>query len=71
MLMALIKPFTIISMVMEVNNNEFSGFEFSNEVTINRPIEHVFSFLSNFENMAKWNYWALSDMELQILYNPD
>ena len=29
---------------------------FENVVTISRPIEDVFGFLSNFENVPKWNY---------------
>jgi len=30
-----------------------------NEITINRPIEEVFSFLSDFENLPKWNYYVV------------
>jgi uncharacterized protein YndB with AHSA1/START domain len=29
---------------------------FENVVVIGRPIEDVFAFLSNFENVPKWNY---------------
>jgi uncharacterized protein YndB with AHSA1/START domain len=29
---------------------------FENVVTISRPIEDVFGFLSDFENVPKWNY---------------
>ena len=29
---------------------------FENTVTIGRPIEEVFAFLSDFENVPKWNY---------------
>jgi len=29
---------------------------FENTVTIRRPVEDVFAFLSNFENVPKWNY---------------
>jgi uncharacterized membrane protein len=29
---------------------------FKNKLEINRPIADVFSFISNFENMPKWNY---------------
>ena len=31
-----------------------------NEVVINRPIETVFNFLKNFENMPRWNYYLVS-----------
>ena len=34
--------------------------EILNEIIIERPIEEVFNFLSNFENMSKWNYYVLS-----------
>ncbi len=30
-----------------------------NEIVVKRPIEEVFGFLSNFENMPKWNYYVL------------
>ena len=33
---------------------------FENTVMIGRPIEEVFGFLSDFENVPKWNY-AISD----------
>lgn len=33
--------------------------EIYNEVTIARPIEEVFSFLSDFENFSKWNYYVV------------
>ncbi|HEY5747311.1 MAG TPA: SRPBCC family protein [Chryseolinea sp.] len=33
--------------------------EIYNEIIINRPIEEVFNFLSNFENLPKWNYYVL------------
>jgi uncharacterized membrane protein len=33
--------------------------EFENAVRINRPINEVFEFLSDFENMPKWNYFVL------------
>jgi carbon monoxide dehydrogenase subunit G len=29
---------------------------FENTVTIRRPVEEVFSFLADFENVPKWNY---------------
>ena len=29
---------------------------FENTVTIRRPIEEVFGFLADFENVPKWNY---------------
>src|SRR5882724_11211641 len=34
--------------------------EILNEIIIERPIEEVFNFLSNFENMPKWNYYVLT-----------
>lgn len=33
--------------------------ELYNEIIINRPIEEVFQFLHNFENMPRWNYYVL------------
>jgi uncharacterized membrane protein len=33
--------------------------EFENTVYIDRPIDVVFAFLSDFENMPKWNYYVL------------
>jgi len=30
--------------------------EFKNTVTIRRPVEDVFSFLADFENVPKWNH---------------
>jgi uncharacterized membrane protein len=34
--------------------------EFNNKVEIRRPVNEVFQFLSNFENMSKWNYFVLN-----------
>ncbi|HZE83724.1 MAG TPA: SRPBCC family protein [Puia sp.] len=34
--------------------------EILNEIIVERPIEEVFNFLSNFENMPKWNYYVLT-----------
>lgn len=31
-----------------------------NQIKVNRPIQDVFAFLSNFENMPKWNYYIVS-----------
>jgi uncharacterized membrane protein len=33
---------------------------FKNEITILRPAEEVFGFLSDFENIPKWNYYVRS-----------
>jgi len=33
--------------------------EIYNEISVQRPIEKVFEFLRNFENMPKWNYYVL------------
>src|SRR5215211_8263052 len=33
--------------------------EFENTVYIDRPIGEVFAFLSDFENIPKWNYYVL------------
>lgn len=33
--------------------------EFANTIDINRPIAEVFNFLSDFENIPKWNYYVL------------
>jgi uncharacterized membrane protein len=34
--------------------------EFNNKLEIKRPIAEVFQFLSNFENMSKWNYFVVN-----------
>jgi uncharacterized membrane protein len=34
--------------------------EFNNKLEIKRPIAEVFQFLSNFENMPKWNYFVVN-----------
>lgn len=34
--------------------------EFKNTIVIKRPLEEVFSFISDFENMSKWNYFVLT-----------
>jgi uncharacterized membrane protein len=33
--------------------------EFENTVYTDRPIGEVFAFLSDFENIPKWNYYVL------------
>ena len=33
---------------------------FENTIVIARPIEEVFAFLTDFENIPKWNYYVLS-----------
>ena len=33
--------------------------EFENTIAIYRPIDEVFAFLSDFENIPKWNYYVL------------
>jgi uncharacterized membrane protein len=33
--------------------------EFENTIKIKRPINEVFAFISNFENIPKWNYYVL------------
>jgi uncharacterized membrane protein len=32
--------------------------EFENTIAIERPIDEVFAFLSDFENIPKWNYYV-------------
>ena len=34
--------------------------EFENTVQIERPIEEVFRFLADFENLPRWNYFVLN-----------
>jgi uncharacterized membrane protein len=34
--------------------------EFNNKVEIRHPVNEVFQFLSNFENMSKWNYFVVN-----------
>lgn len=31
---------------------------FENRVTIHRPLEEVFAFVADFENVPKWNYYV-------------
>jgi uncharacterized membrane protein len=38
--------------------------EFENTIRIDRPIREVFAFLSNFENIPKWNYYVLEVRQL-------
>ena len=38
--------------------------EFENAIYIDRPIDKVFSFLSDFENIPKWNYYVLEVRQL-------
>jgi uncharacterized membrane protein len=38
--------------------------EFENTIRIERPIEEVFAFLSDFENIPKWNYFVLEVRQL-------
>ena len=33
--------------------------EFKHSISIKRPINEVFAFLSNFENISRWNYYVL------------
>jgi uncharacterized membrane protein len=37
---------------------------FKNKLEINQPVADVFSFISNFENMPKWNYFVLEVTKL-------
>jgi uncharacterized membrane protein len=43
---------------------EESVLEFENAIYIDRPIDKVFSFLSDFENIPKWNYYVLEVRQL-------
>jgi len=38
--------------------------EFENTIPIERPIDEVFAFLSDFENIPKWNYYVLQVRQL-------
>ncbi len=38
--------------------------EFDNTILINRPIAEVFAFLSDLENIPKWNYYVLKVIKL-------
>jgi uncharacterized membrane protein len=33
--------------------------QFENNIDIRQPIDKLFSFISNFENISKWNYYVL------------
>lgn len=41
--------------------------EFRNTIVIKRPLEEVFSFISNFENMPKWNYFVINVINVDKL----
>ena len=38
--------------------------EFENTIRIQRPVAEVFTFLSDFENIPKWNYYVLEVRKL-------
>ena len=38
--------------------------EFENTVYIDRPVDEAFAFLSDFENIPKWNYYVLEVRQL-------
>jgi uncharacterized membrane protein len=38
--------------------------EFENTIRIDRPVEELFAFLSDFENIPKWNYYVLEVRQL-------
>jgi uncharacterized membrane protein len=38
--------------------------EFENTIAIDRPIDEVFAFLSDFANIPKWNYYVLEVRQL-------
>ena len=38
--------------------------EFENAVDVDRPIDEVFAFLSDFENIPKWNYYVIEVRQL-------
>ena len=38
--------------------------EFENTIRIDRPVDEVFVFLSDFENIPKWNYYVLEVRQL-------
>jgi len=38
--------------------------EFENTIRIDRPVDEVFAFLSDFENIPKWNYFVLEVRQL-------
>jgi uncharacterized membrane protein len=38
--------------------------EFENTIRIDRPVDEVFAFLSDFENIPEWNYYVLEVRQL-------
>lgn len=42
--------------------------EFESAISIDRPVDEVFAFLSDFENIPKWNYYVLEVR--QVSENP-
>jgi uncharacterized membrane protein len=49
------------SVILGIENRHQEGkmLEFDNRITIDRPVEEVFAFLADFENLPKWNYYVL------------
>jgi uncharacterized membrane protein len=42
-----------------LTNGKEIMIEFTNEITVQRPVEEVFTFTADFENLPKWNYYVL------------
>lgn len=46
--------------MISVFSSLFGGLGFENEIIIHKPISEIYAFLSDFENMPKWNYYLVS-----------
>ena len=52
----------LLSMASFPNNEKgcIPMIDFENTIVIQRPVEEVFAFVANFENVPKWNYYVMS-----------
>ena len=57
-------PTSLDGIIVPIWEKEELVLEFENTIPIDRPIDEVFAFLSDFENIPKWNYYVLEVRQL-------
>ena len=57
-------PTSLDVIIVPIWEQEELVLEFENTIPIDRPIDEVFAFLSDFENIPKWNYYVLEVRQL-------
>jgi uncharacterized membrane protein len=57
-------PTSLDVIIIRIWEKEELVLEFENTIPIDRPIDEVFAFLSDFENIPKWNYYVLEVSQL-------